>query len=98
MKIEIYTHANCGACRADKPLHTLLAKTYPVTFVDPTTDEGAEHANMRDIRACPAIAILNNHDELRYVSIGKARQEDVFAAIGEVIAEDKDDALDIPLF
>lgn len=95
MRIEIYTHDNCGACKANKPLHTLLAKTYPTEIIDPTTDEGAERANAVEVRACPAIVIFGANNEIKHVIIGYTRPDPVLAAIGEVVAEEE---LDIPNF
>lgn len=86
MRLEIYTYEGCKACKANKPLHSLLEKTYPTTIIDPTTDDGAEKAYQMNVQSAPTILIIGKDGQVKHVLIGAVRQQEVFSAIGDVIA------------
>lgn len=77
MKLRLYTHENCPACKRMEPIYEKLAEVYAMEVIDPTTDEGAERAWKDHVMSSPTLLIMNDEEIVFNSIVGAKREVDV---------------------
>lgn len=83
MKLKLYTHENCPACKRMEPIYEKVASMYPTEVIDPTTDEGAEMAWRDNVMSSPTLLIFSDMGHKIGMIVGVMREAEVYKTLLE---------------
>ena len=84
LKLEVYSSPeNCPACRRMEAVYMSLAEEYDTTFIDPTTDEGAETAYKNEVSSMPTLLVFKDGVQVERFS-GIVRETEIKNTLKEI--------------
>lgn len=84
LKLHVYSSPeNCPACRRMEAVYMALAEEYDTTFIDPTTDDGAEKAYEDLVQSMPTLVVLKTGVQVERFT-GIVREKEIKERLKEI--------------